>query len=91
MVGQTQNGRSTSSARKRWEANQQNPSGTAAHAAAKVRMYWCNLILQAIMNRKPGQVGASMYSRSRTAIAGQSPSFVRPGQFGQVALECSGR
>jgi len=27
-------------------------------------MYWCNLILQAITNRKPGQVGASMYSRS---------------------------
>jgi hypothetical protein len=24
------------------KANQQNPSGTAAHAAATVRMYWCN-------------------------------------------------
>jgi Protein of unknown function (DUF3175) len=27
-------------------------------------MYWCNLILQTVTNRKPGQVGASMYCRS---------------------------
>jgi len=70
VVGQIQNGCSTSSATKLWEANQQNPSGTAAHAAAKVRMYWCNLILQAITNRKPGQVGASMYGRSQRRAAG---------------------
>jgi len=31
-------------------ANQPNPSGTAAQAAAKVRMYGCNLILSALIN-----------------------------------------
>jgi len=31
-----------------WEASQPIPSGTAARAAAKVRMYGCNLALQAI-------------------------------------------
>jgi hypothetical protein len=50
VVGKTQTGSSTSSAWKLLGANQQNPSGTAAQAAAKVRMYWCNLILQAFMN-----------------------------------------
>ena len=69
MVGKTQNDRSTLSATKRRGADQPNPSGTAAQAAAKVRMYGCNLILQAIINRKPGQVGASMYGRSQPAVS----------------------
>jgi len=42
--------------------------GQRQNAAAKVRMYWCNLFLQAITNRKPGQVGASMYSHSRLRV-----------------------
>ena len=50
VVDQTQNGRSTSSARKRLGTNQLIPSGTAAQAAAKVRMYERNLILRALMN-----------------------------------------
>jgi hypothetical protein len=50
VVGQTQNGSCTSSASKLSGTNQQNPSGTAAQAADKVRMYWCNLILQTFMN-----------------------------------------
>jgi hypothetical protein len=33
-------------------------------------MYGCNLILQVIINRKPGQVGASMYSRSPLRVVG---------------------
>ena len=57
MVGQTQNDSSTSSASKLSGANQQIPSGTAVKAAAKVRMYWCNLILQAFMNREPDKSG----------------------------------
>ena len=66
-----QTGCSTSSATKLWEANQQNPSGTAAHAAAKkVRMYWCNLILQAITNRKPGQVGDVMDASGSKVLSG---------------------
>jgi hypothetical protein len=64
VVDQAQNGRSTSSATKRLGTNQLIPSGTAAQAAAKVRMYECNLILQALMNGKLGKVGASMYGRS---------------------------
>ena len=68
MVGKTQNTRSTSSALKRLGANRRNPSGTAAQAAAKVRMYGCNRILPAIMKRKLGKVGASMYACSRSTL-----------------------
>jgi hypothetical protein len=33
--------------------NQRIPSGTAAQAAFKVRMYGCNLYLQTVMNLNP--------------------------------------
>jgi hypothetical protein len=75
VVGKTHSGRSTSSARKRTGANQPNPSGTAAQAAAKVRMYGCNLILSALMNCKLGKVGASMYGHSRGVTPSGHPDY----------------
>jgi hypothetical protein len=50
VAGQTQYFRRTASAKNRLGASQPIPSGTAARAAAKVRMYGCNLSLQALMN-----------------------------------------
>jgi hypothetical protein len=45
-------------------------------------MYWCNLILQALMKRKLGKVGASMYCRSRRTETGQDlPDAGVPGFF----------
>jgi len=60
VVGQTQTVRSTSSARKRGGANQPTPSGTAAQAAERVRMYGCDLIPCALMNWTLGKLGASV-------------------------------
>ena len=63
MADRTQNVRSTLSAKKRMGTSQQIPSGTAAHAAAKVRMYGCNLPLQAVRTESLARLGASMYGR----------------------------
>jgi hypothetical protein len=54
-------------------------------------MYWCNLILQALMNRTLGKVGASMYCHSSLPGMGRDlpdadgPGFVSlNGGFGEA-------
>src|ERR1019366_8689436 len=72
VAGQTQYFRRTSSAKNRLGASQPIPSGTAARAAAKVRMYGCKLSCKPSRAESLARLGASMYgSKANPSVGGQ--------------------